>query len=82
MFYVPSLKIGKELYNYLSDYLHIDFYQRYGGKEEIDIFKNNKLKNVILLNTNFDKLIIDNMNLSTTGYSNLFLFVNQTTFLM
>ena len=60
VFYVPSLKIGKELYNYLSDYLHIDFYQRYGGKEEIDLFKNNKLKNVILLNTNFDKLIIDN----------------------
>lgn len=60
VFYVPSLKIGKELYNYLSDYLHIDFYQRYGGKEEIDLLKNNKLKNVILLNTNFDKLIIDN----------------------
>ena len=60
VFFVPSLKIGKELYNYLSDYLHIDFYQRYGGKEEIDLLKNNKLKNVILLNTNFDKLIIDN----------------------
>ncbi len=60
VFFVPSLKIGKELYNYLSDYLDIDFYQRYGGKEEIDLLKNNKLKNVILLNTNFDKLIIDN----------------------
>ena len=35
VFFVPSLKIGKELYNYLSDYLDIDFYQRYGGKEEI-----------------------------------------------
>ena len=42
VFYVPSLKIGKELYNYLSDYLHIDFYQRYGGREEIDLLKNNK----------------------------------------
>jgi len=60
VFFVPSLKIGKELYNYLSDYLHIDFYQRYGGKEEIDLLKSNKLKNIILLNTNFDKLIIDN----------------------
>ena len=60
VFFVPSLKIGKELSNYLSDYLNIDFYQRYGGKEEIDLFKNNKLRNVILLNTNFDKLIIDN----------------------
>lgn len=60
VFFVPSLKICKELYNYLSDYLHIDFYQRYGGKEEIDVFKNNKLNNIILLNTNFDKLIIDN----------------------
>ena len=60
VFFVPSLKIGKELNNYLSDYLDIDFYQRYGGKDEIDILKNNKLKNVILLNTNFDKLIIDN----------------------
>ena len=60
VFFVPSLKIGKELYNYLSNYLDIDFYQRYGGKEEIDLLKNNKLKNVILLNTNFDKLIIDN----------------------
>lgn len=60
VFFVPSLKIGKELYNYLSDYLHIDFYQRYGGKEEIDLLKKNKLRNIILLNTNFDKLIIDN----------------------
>ena len=60
VFFVPSLKIGKELYNYLSDYLNIDFYQRYGGKDEIDLLKSNKLKNIILLNTNFDKLIIDN----------------------
>jgi len=60
VFFVTSLKIGKELCNYLSDYLHIDFYQRYGGKEEIDLLKNNKLKNIILLNTNLDKLIIDN----------------------
>ena len=28
VFFVPSLKIGKELYNYLSDYLNIDFYQQ------------------------------------------------------
>ena len=60
VFFVPSLKIGKELYNYLSEYLHIDFYQRYGGKEEINLLKSNKSKNIILLNTNFDKLIIDN----------------------
>ena len=60
VFFVPSLKIGKDLYNYLSEYLHIDFYQRYGGKEEINLLKSNKSKNIILLNTNFDKLIIDN----------------------
>ena len=59
VFFVPSLKIGKELSNYLSDYLNIDFYQRYGGKEEIDLLKNNKLKNIILLNTNLDRLLID-----------------------
>ena len=64
VFFVPSLKIGKELHNYLSDYLHIDFYQRYGGKEEIELLKSSKLKNIILLNTNFDKLIID----SKTNY--------------
>ena len=64
VFFVPSLKIGKELHNYLSDYLHIDFYQRYGGKEEIELLKSSKLKNTILLNTNFDKLIID----SKTNY--------------
>ena len=60
VFFVPSLKIAKELYNYLSDFLYIDFYQRYGGKEELDLLKENSLKNVILLNTNFDKLVIDN----------------------
>ena len=43
-----------------NSYLNIDFYQRYGGKEEIDLLNNSKLKNVILLNTTFDKLIIDN----------------------
>ncbi len=59
VFFVPSLKIGRELSNYLSDYLNIDFYQRYGGKEEIDLLKNNKLKNIILLNTNLDRLLID-----------------------
>ena len=64
VFFVPSLKIGKELHNYLSNYLHIDFYQRYGGKEEIELLKSSKLKNIILLNTNFDKLIID----SKTNY--------------
>ena len=60
VFFVPSLKIAKELYNYLSGYLDISFYQRYGGKEEFDLLKNNNLMNIILLNTNFDKLIIDN----------------------
>ena len=60
VFFVPSLKIAKELYNYLSDYLDISFYQQYGGKEEFDLLKNNNLLNIILLNTNFDKLIIDN----------------------
>ena len=59
VFFVPSLKIAKELYNYLSDYLEIDFYQRYGGREEIDIYIRKKFKNIILLNTNFEKVNID-----------------------
>ena len=59
VFFVPSLKIAKELNNYLSDYLEIDFYQRYGGNEELDKNFRNRFKNIILLNTNFEKVNID-----------------------
>ena len=59
VFFVPSLKISKELNNYLSDYLEIDFYQRYGGREELDKYLKKKFKNIILLNTNFEKVNID-----------------------
>ena len=59
VFFVPSLKIAKELNNYLSDYLEIDFYQRYGGREELDKNFKKKFKNIILLNTNFEKVNID-----------------------
>ena len=64
VFFVPSLKIARDLNNYLSHYLVIDFYQRYGGKEELDKILTKKFKNIILLHTNFDKLIID----SDTNY--------------
>ena len=40
VFFVPSLKIAKELYNYLSDYLDINFYQRYGYKLFYQCFDN------------------------------------------
>ncbi len=65
IFFVPSLKIAKELNNYLSSYLEIDFYQRYGGKDEIDRVIKSKFKNIILLNTNFEKL---NINYETNYY--------------
>ena len=59
VFFVPSLKIAKNLNNQLSKITNIDFHQKYGGKEEITNILSKKFKNIILLNTNFEKINLE-----------------------
>ena len=56
VFFVPSLKIAKNLNDQLSKITNIDFYQKFGGKDEINNILSKKFKNIILLNTNFEKI--------------------------
>ena len=61
--FVPSLKIAKELYDRLKNITEINFFQIYGGKEEFKDKYKKDFKNIILLNTNFEKIILnDNTN--------------------
>ena len=57
--FVPSLKIAKELYDKLSSITTINFYQLFGGKEEFLNKYNKNFKNIILLNTNFEKINLE-----------------------
>ena len=59
VFFVPSLKIAKNLNNQLSKITNIDFYQKFGGKDEITNILSKKFKNIILLNTNFEKINLE-----------------------
>ena len=57
--FVPSLKIAKELNDRLKNITEINFFQIFGGKDEFkDKYKKN-FKNIILLNTNFEKIILN-----------------------
>ena len=57
--FVPSLKIAKELNDKLSTIAKINFYQAFGGKEEFRDKYNKNFKNIILLNTNFEKINLE-----------------------
>jgi len=59
VFFVPSLKVAKNLNNQLSKITNIDFYQKFGGKDEITNILSKKFKNIILLNTNFEKINLE-----------------------
>ena len=61
--FVPSLKTAKELYERLKSVTEISFFQIYGGKDEFKDKYKNDFKNIILLNTNFEKITLnDNTN--------------------
>lgn len=60
VFYVSSLKEANELNKILTKKIKIDFYQKFGGRNEIlNITNNKKYTNIIVLNTNFEKIIIE-----------------------
>ena len=60
IFIVSSLKESKTLYEKLKNVLEFNFYQKYGGVDEANNYlKNYKKGNMILLNTNFEELIIN-----------------------
>ena len=60
IFIVSSLKESKTLYEKLKNILEFSFYQKYGGVDEANNYlKNYKKGNMILLNTNFEELIIN-----------------------
>ncbi len=57
--FVPSLKIAKDLNDRLKNITEINFFQIFGGIDEFkDKYKKN-FKNTILLNTNFEKIILN-----------------------
>ena len=54
VFFVSSIKQANELSKNLKDKLKIDFYQKFGGKDElINVLNNKKYKNIIILSNNF-----------------------------
>lgn len=60
IFIVSSLKESKTLYEKLKNILEFSFYQKYGGVDEANNYlKSYKKGNMILLNTNFEELIIN-----------------------
>jgi len=60
IFIVSSLKESKDLYEKLKNILEFSFYQKFGGVDEANSYlKNYKKGNMILLNTNFEKLVIN-----------------------
>jgi len=64
IFIVSSLKESKRLYENLKNILEFNFYQKYGGVDEANIYlKSYKKGNIILLNTNFEKLILNDRSI-------------------
>ena len=48
-----------ELSKNLKNKLRIDFYQKFGGKDElINVLNNKKYRNIIILSNNFEKIIL------------------------
>jgi len=64
VFFVSSLKQSKELYDLLKDSLSIDYYQKFGGKDELNkILSDKTFSNIIVLSNNFEKInIVNNTN--------------------
>ena len=61
VFFVSSLKQSKELYDLLKDSLSIDYYQKFGGKDELNrILSDKTFSNIIVLSNNFEKINIEN----------------------
>lgn len=62
IFFVPSLKHSKLLHDQIKDEIHIDYYQKFGGKDELNkiINNNENFSNTILLSNNFEKITINN----------------------
>ena len=60
VFFVPSIKQANELAKELKNKLKIDFYQKFGGKDElINVLNNKKYRNIIILSNNFEKIILN-----------------------
>ena len=60
VFFVPSIKQANALSKELNKRLKIDFYQKFGGKDElINVLKNKKYRNIIILSNNFEKVILN-----------------------
>ena len=60
VFFVSSIKQANELSKVLNKRLKIDFYQKFGGKDEIiDVLKNKNYRNIIILSNNFEKVILN-----------------------
>ena len=61
IFFVSSLKQSKELFDKLKDTIEVDYYQKFGGKDELKKIINGKnLSNIIVLSNNFEKFNIEN----------------------
>ena len=63
IFITPTLEICNKLSNELIDNeVDLDFYQKTGGKEEINDFldSNNNFKNIVILSNNFNYFMISN----------------------
>ena len=75
VFFVPSLKQSKLLYDKLKDFINIDYYQKFGGKDELHkIINTNKFSNIILLSNNFEKINIKD------GYNYIFYDSNSNAY--
>ena len=60
VFFVSSIKQANKLSQVLKKIIEIDFYQKFGGKEEINnVLNNKKYKNIIILSNNFEKIILN-----------------------
>ena len=60
VFFVSSIKQANELSKNLKNKLKIDFYQKFGGKDElINVLNNKKYRNIIILSNNFEKVILN-----------------------
>ena len=60
VFFVSSIKQANKLSQVLKKIIEIDFYQKFGGKEELNnVLNNKKYKNIIILSNNFEKIILN-----------------------
>ena len=67
---MSSIKQANELSKNLKNKLKIDFYQKFGGKDElINVLNNKKYRNIIILSNNFEKVILNDH--TTVSYTHL-----------